>query len=269
MLWTATDGRGQPMVLSHGGPGVWDYLRPLADMVPDLAEVHRWDQRGCGRSSVVGPYTIARCVADVDVLRGAFGHERWVVAGHSWGARLALHYALEHPRRTAALMLVSGFGVGSDWRATYYAERLRRMTTDQRTRYVALEGNPQRNPDEEREFLMLSWSTDYADPSGAADIVRRMLDDGFAVNYECNQAINAEVRACSEDDMLARCRSLTVPVLVLHGAADPRPAWSTDSLLAALPNAQRVIIDGAGHFPWVERPDECGAALRQFLLALG
>ena len=54
-LWTATDGRGQPMVLSHGGPGMWDYLEPLAEMVSDVAEVHRWDQRGCGRSTIAGP----------------------------------------------------------------------------------------------------------------------------------------------------------------------------------------------------------------------
>ena len=32
-LWTAVQGEGIPMVLCHGGPGGYDYLGPVADMV--------------------------------------------------------------------------------------------------------------------------------------------------------------------------------------------------------------------------------------------
>ena len=72
-----------------------------------------------------------------------------------------------------------------------------------------------------------------------------------------------------EEDTLAGCRSLNIPALIVHGTEDPRPAWATDSLFEALPRAERVIIDGAGHFPWVERRDETRAALGQFLSGLG
>jgi pimeloyl-ACP methyl ester carboxylesterase len=43
-------------------------------------------------------------------------------------------------------------------------------------------------------------------------------------------------------------------VTMLFGADDPRPWTASDSLLAALPNASRVVLDRAGHAPWVERP---------------
>jgi pimeloyl-ACP methyl ester carboxylesterase len=36
-------------------------------------------------------------VADLEVLREALGHATWWVGGHSWGAELALRYALAYP----------------------------------------------------------------------------------------------------------------------------------------------------------------------------
>lgn len=55
-LWTATSGTSPPLVLAHGGPGMWDYLESVARMVDDLVTVHRYDQRGCGRSPAGPPY---------------------------------------------------------------------------------------------------------------------------------------------------------------------------------------------------------------------
>jgi pimeloyl-ACP methyl ester carboxylesterase len=63
-LWTARSGRGDPLVLCHGGPGFWDTFGDLAVLLGDVATVHRWDQRGCGRSERRGPYTVARSLAD-------------------------------------------------------------------------------------------------------------------------------------------------------------------------------------------------------------
>jgi len=50
-LWTSTQGQGVPIVLNHGGPGGYDHLEPLAGLIDDVALVHRYDQRGSGRSS--------------------------------------------------------------------------------------------------------------------------------------------------------------------------------------------------------------------------
>lgn len=113
-LWVAEQGAGTPMVLCNGGFGCCDYLGPVAAMVDDLVRAYRWEPRGCGRSSPRGPYDLATMLADLEALRVALGHERWVVGGHSAGADLALVYALSHPEQTLALVYLSGRGVQDD-----------------------------------------------------------------------------------------------------------------------------------------------------------
>ena len=51
-LWTAATGHGNPLVMCHGGPGLWDMAGSLADRLAGRLEVIRWDQRGCGRSGL-------------------------------------------------------------------------------------------------------------------------------------------------------------------------------------------------------------------------
>jgi len=89
-LWVATSDEGPPVVCCQGGPGLWDYLGDLADLLDDSHLVVRFDQRGCGRSTTTdGPFTVAQAVDDLERLRQAMGVERWAVLGHSWGAELA------------------------------------------------------------------------------------------------------------------------------------------------------------------------------------
>jgi proline iminopeptidase len=66
-LWTATTGHGKPLVMCHGGPGLWDMTGSLAAVLAPRLSVIRWDQRGCGRSERRGPYSVARCAADLEI----------------------------------------------------------------------------------------------------------------------------------------------------------------------------------------------------------
>ena len=127
-LWVAEQGARFPLVLCNGGLGCCDYLGPVAAMVDDLVQVARFEPRGCGRSSRAGPYDLQTCLADLEALRRTFGHERWIVGGHSAGADLALAYALEYPERVRALVYLSGTGVQDDrqWQAAYEAGRAAR-----------------------------------------------------------------------------------------------------------------------------------------------
>lgn len=119
-LWTTRQGEGFPVLLSSGGPGCCDYLAPVAAMIDDLAEVFRWEQRGCGRSEAAELYSLEQCLDDLEGLRKTFGLERWVIGGHSWGANLGLIYALEYPERTAAVIHLSGTSFDEDWKAAYH-----------------------------------------------------------------------------------------------------------------------------------------------------
>lgn len=120
-LWLDERGAGPPLLLCNGGPGCCDYLAPLSALIEARARVVRWEQRGCGRSSLPGPFDLATCLADMEALRRALGLERWVVGGHSWGANLALAYALAHPDRTIGLIMLAGTGVQNDreWHEAY------------------------------------------------------------------------------------------------------------------------------------------------------
>jgi proline iminopeptidase len=264
-LWTATQGSGPPLLLCHGGPGLWDYLSPVAGMVDGLCTVHRYDQRGGGRSTVAGPYTVGQCLEDMETLRRHWGYERWLVGGHSWGAALSLAYAWAYPERVRALVYISGTGLGKDWRQAH-REANRRLRSDaQNARVAELRSKAQRSAEEEREYLIATWEVDYVDRSTAVASATRFLHEGFAVNYECNRQLSDEIGAWEESDLVMKCGRIHVPVLVVHGELDPRPAWGTDSLVEALPNGRRVILDGAGHMPWVERGDALAEALQGFL----
>jgi proline iminopeptidase len=82
-IWTVQTGQGDPLVLCHGGPGLWDYFEDVAGMLGDACHTIRWDQRGCGRSQRQVPYTVARSIADLDAVRRHIGARRIGLIGHS------------------------------------------------------------------------------------------------------------------------------------------------------------------------------------------
>lgn len=259
-LWTAVSGRGAPLVLCHGGPGLWDMFAELAAGLADLRTVWRWDQRGCGRSGGTGPHTLARYVADLDAVGTAAGPPVDLL-GHSWGAQLALAYALAHPERVGRLVYVSGVGLSLDsWRAEFQARAARRLDQE---RLHALEAAGR-----EREAAMLQWAADVADPAAGPAVATAMATPWFPISCAAHAGIKADLTAhWDEAAVEAACRSLAVPTLILEGAADPRPRWAVDSLAAALPEVTRVVLPGVGHIPWLEAPEPALAALRGFLEA--
>jgi proline iminopeptidase len=226
----------------------------VADALAGHVRVIRWDQRGCGRSERRGPYSMARTAADLDAVRQHHGLDRMALLGHSWGAQLALRYALDHPDRVSGLVYVSGVGLGRAWHPAYEQAIEARMA-----------GHP-RPAARSREEAVLRWSADFADRDRAMEYAERMATPWFDVNYECNAEINTSDRATwREDDLLAACRELAVPTLIVDGAQDIRPRWAVDSLHQALPAAARVVLPDVGHVPWLEDPAPFYSALLDFL----
>lgn len=100
------DGPGT-IVLTHGlaaAEATW------AAQVPALAARHRvitWDLRGHGRSAAdASPCAIPDLANDLATVFDRAGIERAVVLGHSAGGVVAMQFALDHPLRTAGLVLV-------------------------------------------------------------------------------------------------------------------------------------------------------------------
>ncbi|GAA0621157.1 prolyl aminopeptidase [Kutzneria viridogrisea] len=256
VLWTDSSWlSGAPgAVFLHGGPGMWDYLEPLATPLADLVSTHRYDQRGCGRSSASTDYRMSRFVADLDELRAHLGHERWVVVGHSFGAALGLAYANEHPDRVLGLVYLNGLGLDWTVHKAAYRERVRqRLSTQQVARREELAAR-ERTWDEEVEWRALCWAPDFVDPAMAA------VDAGteLPLNRLCNAVMN-------EEDPPVRYEQVRAPVLLVHGAADPRPVDGVKALANAMPTAELVVLDGAAHQPWREQPEAVTALLREFV----
>ncbi|MBO0808646.1 MAG: alpha/beta hydrolase [Actinobacteria bacterium] len=220
--------------------------------------------RGCGLSTGEGPFTVARFVADLEALRQALGHETWWVGGHSWGAELALRYALAHPGRARGVVYVCGTGIGDGFREAYRAEMRRRLAGDF-PRWQYLQHKRDRTDAEEREFCLLQWRPDHAPGPGAARLAAAMWDPRRRVNLRCNRELAAD-RSRDEPELARRCAQLNRPVLILHGAEDPRPVRATDSLTQALPSSRRAVIRNAGHLPWLEQPQAVADAIRGFLV---
>ncbi|OLT10149.1 hypothetical protein BJF78_29260 [Pseudonocardia sp. CNS-139] len=125
-----------------------------------------------------------------------------------------------------------------------------------------------RRPAEEVEWRTLSWIPDFADPVAAPRLAGALAAMPYAVNAAANAAINAETDARTLAAERAICARVTAPVVIVHGAADPRPSDGVKELAAALPRAELTLLDGAGHHPWQERPDEVRAVLRELVGAV-
>jgi proline iminopeptidase len=243
-----------PVILLHGGPGMWDYLEPVAWMLEPLTIVHRFDQRGCGGSDPSDQHTVARYLADIEILRQHWHHDAWIVIGQSFGATLALAYAFAHPERTIAMGYLNGVGVG-DWRGPYRRERARRMTSEQQRQLTELETMRTRSRDQEIQFRALSWFTDHADPVQGW---RQALADAGTdshINFLANRMLVAETDQWSATEILAQAQRLPMPCWFVHGQLDPRPIEPVAALAAMIPRSQTHIIEAAGHQPWHEQPD--------------
>jgi proline iminopeptidase len=99
---------GIPVVVLHGGPGGGCSAAMRRYFDPAVYRVVLFDQRGCGRSrphaSVVAN-TTWHLIDDIETIRSALGIDRWICFGGSWGATLALIYAIRHPACVVHLVL--------------------------------------------------------------------------------------------------------------------------------------------------------------------
>ncbi|MFC0673709.1 alpha/beta fold hydrolase [Brachybacterium hainanense] len=270
--WTEPGPAGAPaVILVHGGPGLWDYLEPLGALLAGRATVHRYDQRGCG-SSTRAPgvpdaeqLSMDRFVADLEELRIAFGHERIVLVGHSFGATLALAHAGAHPERVRGLAYVDGVGIG-DWRAQYRPERARRLApwAQERALLDAL-GAEGRSRAQETQWRRIQWAADYADPVAGYDLALPMAQSPHRIDQQVNRAL----MGWSDADQIGWAAAVTCPIFFVHGTADPRPVGPVMELAARARLPRKRAVTGAGHLPWIEQPEQVREILAELVVAAG
>lgn len=88
------------LLFLHGGPGsgTYDFLSFQGDALSRRLHLIAVDQRGVQHSDpLVGEVTEHDLIADFEAVRQALGISTWSLVSHSFGGRLALRYAVQHP----------------------------------------------------------------------------------------------------------------------------------------------------------------------------
>jgi pimeloyl-ACP methyl ester carboxylesterase len=243
-LWVVEEGdpSGSTVVLVHGSMDRSTSFAKAARRLPDL-RVLRYDRRGYGRSVGVPP--AADVAVHVDDLLALVGGGPAVVVGHSIGGVIALAAA---ERRSGAVAAVGAFEAPMPWEPWWPS------VTAGGSALAGAEG----------------------DPHGAAEVfMRRMIGDDRweRLPERTRHDRRAEGPALLADLHMVRsgrppysAAGLTVPVVVGHGTesrAHHREAAAR--LAAAVPGAELVVVEGAGHGAHSSHPEAFAAFVRRVL----
>jgi pimeloyl-ACP methyl ester carboxylesterase len=254
-------GSGPPVLLLHGGPGLgFDYLGELADELAQENDVAWYQQRGLEPSATEAPCSVAADVADARRVLDALGWQRAYVVGHSWGGHLALHVAEAMPERLLGVLAVDPLGAVGDGRWPEFDEEIFRRTPEsvrERAREIDELSTAGEADDElALEGMRLVWPAYFADPELAPPMPElRIATERSA---EMVSSIFAELPALE-----AGLPGIRVPVGFVHGSRSPMPLGASTDAAERIPGAWVDVVEGAGHFIWVEVPGAVQATLRR------
>ena len=261
-------GKGPPLILLHGGPGVADYLGEsvLTGWLESSFRVCSYDQRGCRHSNSNGPFNVRANVRDVEAVRETLGPEPMTLIGHSWGALLAVCYAAEFGQRLARLVLISPTSPEVARKQIYLRRIEANHTREQKTRIARIDAELARTLDERSREALYHERFNVALPSYLARAHRHKAPRIAWYSRRINIETMTDVYARSRDrQWLAALKHFRAPTLIVHGREDVIPPDAADEILSHIPHAQVMGLADCGHFPWLETPDACRGALFEFL----
>jgi pimeloyl-ACP methyl ester carboxylesterase len=243
-------------VMLHGGPALSDYLDSFTPLLGEIFTTIRFQQRGLAPSTAGEPYTVETAVADaVAVIDQTAGERAWII-GHSWGGHLALHMLAAQGARLEGAIIVDPLGFDVEVVPDFGANMQRGLSDDQLSRMAeidALEQAGEASEAESLESLRIVWPNYFANPAAAPPM------PPMDINLQAHMGIWASVAEHCAAGTLTRGLPFvpaSLPVLFVHGALSPMPVRTTTDSAALIPHSRVEVLDGCGHFPWLE--DERG-----------
>jgi pimeloyl-ACP methyl ester carboxylesterase len=254
-------GDGPPVLLLHGGPGLsFDYLRDLAEELAEENDVAWYQQRGQPPSAEEGPHTVATDVDDARRVLDALGWDKAYVVGHSWGGHLALHVTEALPDRLFGVLSVDPLGAVGDGRWPEFDEEIFRRTPESvRDRAREIDELSMKGAADDAlalEGMRLVWPAYFADPEAAPPMPE--LEMASERTAQMVPSINEEL-----PKLEAGLPQIRVPVGFVHGSRSPMPLEASTDAAERIPGAWVEVVDGAGHFIWVEAPGAVRDSLRR------
>jgi len=223
-------GNGFPLVLLHGG---WGYeVYPFNSQIEELKDSMRIlipDRSGYGRSSKLPEFPIdfhRRAAGEMTGFLDALGIEKAIFWGHSDGAVIGAMIGLSAPERVAGLILE--------------AFHFYRVKPGSEGFFRSMVVDPAQLGDR--------ISATLAEDHGPDHWRRVIVSNGTAWAELASTASHEE-----EDLYGGRLNELSVPVLFIHGARDPRTEpTELSAMRRALPSARFHIIEEGKHSPHSE-----------------
>ena len=268
-LFVKVVGRGEPLLLMHGGPGLDHTTLSPFEALADRHTLVYYDHRCNGRSTgAVESMTWENLTADAEALREALGFDRWAVLGHSFGGMVALEYALRFAGRVSRLLLLDTCADARWWQHAAPEILARRGYGAAAVRAARRFFNGDLTPGEVLR-LVRRFAGAYYYHLGPLSLPRAVLG-GLRVRMRPEAHVFGFRELLAGWTVMDRLREIRVPTLVLAGRHDFLSPSEHDAILAdRLPDARLEIVERAGHNPQHERPAEVLAAVRRFLGAPG
>ena len=257
-LYYETAGQGIPFVMIHAGVADNRQWNNEFAFFAKHYQVIRYDMRGYGKSEPVdGEFNH---LDDLAAILNALGiQEPALIMGCSMGGGLAMDFALTHPDRVRALILVGSGPSGLELDVptpSKFADAEKAFEAGE----LDLVG----------EIETQIWFDGMGRTPGQVNQAMRKLV------YEMNrQALAHEVKQLgkripnTQTPAFNRLSDLEVPVLIVVGEHDtPYILAAADYMVERIPSAQKVIIEDAAHLPNMDHPNEFQAHVTNFLEGL-
>ena len=255
---------GQPIILIHGLTSSLHTWEPLVQRLGGEFRIITYDQPGHGLTGEApdNDYSPSGLMRALDAVADASGIEHFILGGNSMGGRVAWHYALVHPERVDALVLIDAAGAplreGEESPPTNIGFRLA--------------GNPA------GRFLLRQFLPrgQFAKSLRGLVVDDTIIDEALIDRYwelmrlpTNRHALPYVLAADHEPEMAAHLSEIRAPTLIIWGAQDKVVYPSAaETFNERIPNSEVRMYDGVGHIPMEEAPDRTADDIRRFVEGL-
>jgi proline iminopeptidase len=266
-LYCKVIGEGQPILFIHGGPGlVHNYFLPyMESLLPYGYQLIFYDQRGNGKSPahILDSIKLDVFVQDIERIREKLEIEKMVLFTHSAGGYLAYLYALKYPQHIEAIIFCDNGPLTDKGMEEFSANWKKQLEQIDMKTIKTMPGMTEATIGMDDEFLRITANRFY-DKTKVADFIMNSRTD--LMSDEKGQEVRNRLYREMAEILFNQqeYKNPKVYSLLIHGAEDPIPLWTTEQWANIL-DARLVVINKSNHFPFVEKTDEVCNLINEFL----
>ena len=232
------------VVVVHGGPGAPGEMKPVAiELSKDFGVLEPLQTKDSVEDQIEELKKVIEENADFPVI----------LIGWSWGAWLAYLVTAQYPNLVKKLILVSSGPFKAEYAEGIMKTRLERLSEQERKRVEEIMQLLQKGKTDDKTFGEFGKLMDKAD---SYDLILKTENTEESVfQPEIYQKVWPEADELRKTGKLLEYgKSITCPVIAIHGDYDPHPAEGVNVPLSkVLKNFKFFLLKNCGHHPWFEK----------------